>query len=88
MSIPARPWSRLFVEFYCSECGGSEAYRSRPRGLFERYLLPLSFLKPLRCERCYHRAYAFRTIPVIDRIPPHCGTTQSEQPSDTNSRVA
>jgi hypothetical protein len=87
MSIPARPWSRLFVEFYCSGCGGDEAYRSRPRGPFERYLLPLTFFQPVRCERCYHRTYALKTIPVIDRMP-RVSVTQSEQPSDTNSRVA
>jgi hypothetical protein len=64
----ARPsWSRFFEEFYCRECGVQEAYLSRPRGFFERYVLPLLLLQTVRCERCYHRRYVFFTIPVLER---------------------
>ncbi len=61
-------WSRFFEEFHCRGCGGQEAYRSRARGFFERYVLPLLLLQPVRCERCYHRSYIFRTIPAIERV--------------------
>lgn len=55
------------MEFHCRGCGKQEAYRSRPRGFFEKYVLPLLFLQTVRCERCYHRCYAWRTIPTLER---------------------
>jgi len=62
-------WSRFFEEFYCRECGGHEAYRSRPRGFFERHVLPLLMLQTVRCEHCYHRVYIWRGIPAVERSP-------------------
>jgi hypothetical protein len=64
----ARPsWSQFFEEFYCRECGGQEAYRSRPRGFFEKHVLPFLLLQTVRCDRCYHRSYVAWTVPVLER---------------------
>ena len=71
-------WSRFFEEFHCRECGPQQAYRSRPRGFFERRVLPLLLLQAVRCERCYHRSYAFRTIPTLDRFQPQHKQSQSQ----------
>jgi hypothetical protein len=88
-------WTRLFGEFYCRECGFQPAYRSRPRGFFERYVLPLLLLQRVRCDRCYHRGFAFRTIPVIERTQPESKPPQNEsinaserEASESDSRIA
>ena len=83
-------WSRFFEEFHCRGCGGQEVYRSRPRGFFEKYVLPFMLLQAVRCERCYHRSYVWRTIPALERLPPGRKHSQS-QPADgskSDSRVA
>jgi hypothetical protein len=78
----ARPsWSRFFEEFYCRECGGQEAYRSRPRGFFEKHVLPFLLLQPVRCDRCYHRSYAAWTIPVLERAQLEVRKEPTREPS-------
>jgi hypothetical protein len=93
-------WSRLFDEFHCRRCGAEEAYRSRPRGSFEKKLLPLLSMQTVRCERCDQRGYVFRTIPALNRPPVEGGPidqacierkeSQSQKPDGSNpgSRVA
>ncbi len=82
-------WSRFFEEFRCQGCGIQEAYSSRPRGFFERRVLPLLFLQAVRCERCYHRAYALRTVPTLERIEPQPKTSQSEsRDAKSDRRIA
>jgi hypothetical protein len=76
-------WSRFF-EFRCRGCGIQDAYSSRPRGFFERRVLPLLFLQTVRCERCYHRAYALRTVPTLERVDPGQKKSQA-QPSEATS---
>lgn len=83
-------WTRRFQEFHCRECGNAEAYRSRPRGLFEKGLLPVLMLRPVRCDRCYHRSYIFRAVPILERVGPadkHL-PNQPRGTSDTGTRVA
>jgi hypothetical protein len=72
-------WSRFFGEFRCRGCGIQEAYSSRPRGFFEKHVLPLLLLQTVRCERCYHRAYALRTVPTIERVEPERKQSQVER---------
>lgn len=67
MSQPSSPsWSGS-EEFHCKSCGAHQAFRSRPRSFFERYLLPLLMLQTVRCERCFHRSYILRKIAVHDK---------------------
>ena len=58
-------WAR-FREFKCPSCAAQKAYRSRYRGLLERALLLFLMLKPVRCDRCYHRSYTLRTVAVLE----------------------
>lgn len=83
-------WSRFFEEFHCRGCGFQEAYRSRPRGFFEKHVLPFLLLQTVRCERCYHRSYILRTIPALERIPSDRKQPQSQPAggSNSDSRVA
>ena len=41
-------------------CAGTEAFLSRPKNRFEKYVLPLFLLRPVRCTGCARREY--RTI--------------------------
>jgi len=60
------PSFRSLSEFRCPSCGGQKAYRSRYRRLLEQvFLIPL-MLKPVRCERCFHRTYVFRSVQVME----------------------
>jgi ribosomal protein L37E len=91
VTLVARPsWIRRFDEYYCRECGFQQANRSRSRGFFERYVLPLLLLQVVRCERCYHRGYALRTIAVIERFQPGSKPPQNQSPggSERDSRIA
>jgi hypothetical protein len=83
-------WSRFFEEFRCPGCGPQEAIRSRPRGFFERYVLPVLLLQTVRCERCLRRRYVLRTIPAGERIPPERRQPGSQPPTGSTSdrRVA
>ena len=47
----------MLFKFTCRDCGGSFAFRSRSRSFFERYLLPLFLLRPVRCGDCFRRYY-------------------------------
>jgi hypothetical protein len=83
-------WDRFFSKFHCSKCNGDEAYHSRPRGLLEKYLLPLLLLKPVRCEHCYHRVYVFRSVSAQDRpvYSPKPVQHQSAKASAPGQRIA
>ena len=88
--VASPSWSRFFDEFHRRGCGAHEAYRSRPRGFFEKYVLPFLLLQAVRCERCYHRGYVLRTIPALERPESERKTPQSQPPggSKSGSRVA
>jgi hypothetical protein len=45
------------LAFKCRHCRSNHARRSRKRSVFERVLLPLFLLRPVRCEHCYRRQY-------------------------------
>lgn len=91
MSPDAEPsWLESIQEFHCRGCGGDEAYRSRPRSFWEKYMLPILLLRTVRCERCYHRFYVLRTIPVPERAQSSGKDSQSDRPANASSdgRVA
>lgn len=95
--IPVRPsWNFFTTQFHCHGCNSHEAYRSRPRGFFERRLLSLLNLQPVRCDHCHLRTYISRSITVSERMPLQRMPGQSEStvkneagaPSNQSSRVA
>jgi hypothetical protein len=83
-------WARSFEKFHCRECGGHEAYRSRPRGVFEKWVLPVLMLRPVRCDQCFHRSYVFRGVPALEHLGPVSKPLQNRPPggSDAGTRVA
>ncbi len=91
MSPLSRPsWSLQFEEFHCRGCGAQEAYQSRARGFFERYVLPILFLQPVRCDHCYQRSYVPKTILVRERKVSDRKQPESEPANGSNhdSRIA
>ena len=79
-------WTNFLDEFHCRGCGGHEVYRSRPRNFFERYALPVLLLRPVRCERCYHRRYVFRTIPALERVQIERKLPESQTAADISPK--
>jgi hypothetical protein len=53
--------------FQCRDCGGFNGYRSRPRSLTERFLLPLVLHRPVRCGDCFRRSYELVFVQVRER---------------------
>ena len=83
-------WAPFATEFHCRECGFGDAYRSRPRSFFERHVLGIFYLQPVRCDRCYMRSYVSRSISVRERVQFERKQPESQPLSsgDANSRVA
>ena len=75
-------------EFHCPECGHGEAYRSLPRDLFEKYVLPLMMLRPVRCDRCYRRSYVLRSVPARLRATSPGRHIASPSSGVSHSRIA
>jgi hypothetical protein len=84
------PSGNLVSVFKCPACGHDEAYSSRPRGMFEKFMLPLFMLRPVRCERCYRRSYALRSVHLLERRPARGRHNRSQPPGHPgdNSRIA
>ena len=56
--------------FECKDCGGFNGYRSRPKDLTERLLLPLLLMRPARCGDCFKRSYQSIFVKVRPRREP------------------
>jgi len=69
-------WRFDMLTFHCRDCRRNNAHRSRKRGVFERVLLPLFLLRPVRCEHCFRRQYATVVCRVPERLP-HRARSQS-----------
>jgi len=57
-----------YFQFQCRDCSSEVGFRSRRRSVFERYLLPLFLLKPVRCGECFRRDYRWIFTPVRERL--------------------
>jgi hypothetical protein len=66
---PDQLWFQRFLEYHCHDCGSGMGFRSRRRSWFERYLLPIFLLQPVRCAECFRRDYRLVFMPVKERIP-------------------
>jgi hypothetical protein len=80
------PDSLLFPPYSCQDCGSEVGFRSRRRTLFERYILPVFLLRPVRCGECFRRDYRLIFTEVRDRIIviPRLVATKSAPPSNRN----
>lgn len=65
---PDQVWFQRFLEFHCDDCGSKTGFRSRRRTFFERYLLPVFLLRPVRCAECFRRDYRLIFMPVRGRL--------------------
>ena len=52
--------------YRCRDCGSEAGFRSRPRTLLERYILPMTLMHPVRCADCFRRDYRLIFTPVLD----------------------
>jgi len=66
---PDQIWFQKYLEFHCDDCGSDTGFRSRRRSLFERYLLRIFLLQPVRCAECFRRDYRLWFVPVKERLP-------------------
>jgi hypothetical protein len=56
-------------QYQCPDCGSDEGYRSRPRNLYEKYVLRLFLLQPVRCAECFRRSWVSMFAEVQERRP-------------------
>jgi hypothetical protein len=54
--------------YRCRDCGSEAGFRSRPRTLMERYILPLFLMQSVRCADCFRRDYWLIFTPVRERL--------------------
>ena len=62
------PDNPFALQYRCLECGSEIGFRSRRRTLFERILLPLFLMQPVRCGECFRRDYRMIFTPVHNRL--------------------
>ena len=73
---------KLAKDYRCRDCGRKVGFRSPPRNLVERYILPLFLMRPVRCTECFRRDY--RSI-----LTPVCGcSSHQDETVDHNHRKA
>ena len=65
--------------YRCPDCGRKVGFRSQPRNLMERYILPLFLTQPVRCAECFRRDYRLIFTPVHERSPHHDETADHIQ---------
>src|ERR1700685_1349103 len=65
---PDQLWFQRYLEFHCDDCGSDTGFRSRRRTFFERWLLPIFLLQPVRCAECFRRDYRLIFMPVKERL--------------------
>ena len=57
----------LSKQFQCPDCGSLAGFRSHARTFTEKYILPVMFLRPVRCADCYRRDYHTVFMDVLER---------------------
>jgi len=62
------PDQALVPPYRCRDCGSETGFRSRRRTVFERFVLPIFLLKPVRCGECFRRDYRLVFVKVRDRL--------------------
>ncbi len=62
--------------FHCRDCGRKQAHLSRKRNIFERFVLPLFLIQPVRCADCFRRQY----VPVFWDISGRVSHSEPPQP--------
>lgn len=74
------------LPYRCRDCGSEAGFRSRRRTFFERYLLPLFLLQPVRCGECFRRDYRLIFTPVRERLSDHSTKITPVKPESRPNR--
>ncbi len=82
------PDSGFTQPYICHDCGSTVGFRSRRRNLFERFVLPIMLLQPVRCGECFRRDYRLIFTAVRDRLSETRKIPASKQPVPANRNVA
>ena len=82
------PDSGFTHPYICHDCGSTVGFRSRRRNLFERFVLPLMLLQPVRCGECFRRDYRLIFMAVRDRLSETRRMQPSKQSVPANRNVA
>jgi len=79
------PW---FPPYHCPDCGSDIGFRSRCRTIFERYILPLFLLQPVRCGDCFRRDYRLIFTRVRERLSDTVRLLPQKPPVTSKRNVA
>ena len=60
----------LSKQFQCPDCGSLAGFRSHARTFTEKYILPVMFLRPVRCADCFRRKYQTIFVNARERNEP------------------
>lgn len=77
----------LIPLYQCDDCGSTVGFRSRRRTFTEKFILPLMFLRPVRCGECFRRDYRLVFTPVSERLSDVTSMLPS-RPTTTHRNVA
>jgi hypothetical protein len=64
---PRGLWKMTSGLFQCQYCGGYNGYRSRSKTFAEKFILPLLFLRTVRCGDCHKRSVQTFLVQVRER---------------------
>ena len=56
------------ARFTCGDCGFHIAIRSRKRGPWESFILPVFLLRPARCANCFRRVHCWLWVPLREPV--------------------
>jgi hypothetical protein len=78
------------AKFTCQDCGFHIAIRSRKRGPWESFVLPLFLLRPARCANCLRRVYCWVFVPLREPVDlTESGVrVRPSEPSPTSNHAA
>ncbi len=82
------PDSFFSRSYQCRDCGSDVGFRSRRRTFIERFLLPLLFLRPVRCGECFRRDYRLIFTRVEDRFSSSSRLIAVKPPAPPKRNVA
>lgn len=82
------PFEQFAPPYHCPDCNSEIGFRSRRRSLTERYLLPVLFLRPVRCGECFRRDYRLIFTPVRQRLSDTPKMMPGKHPATSTRNVA
>ncbi len=76
----------------CPYCSSRRVHRSQSQGPIEGLILPLIFIQPFRCMKCWRRYYDFKfrkhSLALLDSPPPSPATFARSSASSWPERTS